>query len=319
MGLLILALLGGIGYWIYLKQADFSPDLFGGAGPAKSADARAGEAAIPLSNYLPTELTALSAAEAFGPDTLSDKIDGKAELYLDSGFVSLHCQRFAYASDANTWIEVFVYDMGALRNAYAVYSAQRREDAKDLALGAYGYRTANSLFFVRGNYYVELVASTDGEKTMSDLEAFARGLAGDIRAGTDTIPELDMLPGDGLVKGSVALQIRNGLGFEPFTNLVVGAYRVDDMEASAFVARRDTPADAAALAKAYCDFLVANGGARDWTKVKIPNVKLYNMFGTYEAVFGDDRIVAGVHQAPTKAMAEQLAVELYARIHKAGP
>ncbi len=48
-----------------------------------------------LVQYAPMGLVSLSPAETFAPDNLSDKINGKAELYLPAGFVRLSAQRFA--------------------------------------------------------------------------------------------------------------------------------------------------------------------------------------------------------------------------------
>ncbi|MBU0515470.1 MAG: family 78 glycoside hydrolase catalytic domain, partial [Proteobacteria bacterium] len=65
-----------------------------------------------LASFKPPELRVLSPAESFGPHNLHLKIDGKAELYLQSGFKKLICQRFALRADPKVWFEVFVYDMG---------------------------------------------------------------------------------------------------------------------------------------------------------------------------------------------------------------
>jgi hypothetical protein len=43
---------------------------------------------------IPEDLVALSPPEVFEPPNLSDKINGKAELYLSAGFVGLQTQRF---------------------------------------------------------------------------------------------------------------------------------------------------------------------------------------------------------------------------------
>ena len=70
--------------------------------------------------------------------TLSDKINGKAELYLAAGFERLECRRFALADDPAGWLERFVYTMRAAPGAFAVYSQQRRPQAQPLTLAADG-------------------------------------------------------------------------------------------------------------------------------------------------------------------------------------
>ncbi|HYR03636.1 MAG TPA: DUF6599 family protein, partial [Syntrophobacteria bacterium] len=66
-----------------------------------------------LGALAPEGLVALSQPETFGPETLSEKIDGKAELYLSAGFVQLLTQRFSRKGNPQAWLEVFLYDMGS--------------------------------------------------------------------------------------------------------------------------------------------------------------------------------------------------------------
>jgi len=67
----------------------------------------------------------------------------------------MKCQRFRDRSDAAAWIEVFVYDMAELKNAFTVFSKQRRPGVEEL--GELAYATPNSLHFDQGKYYVEIV------------------------------------------------------------------------------------------------------------------------------------------------------------------
>jgi hypothetical protein len=115
----------------------------------------AGDPLIPT----PDGLTVLTPAESFDRETLSDKIDGKAELYLSAGFVRLDCQRLALSGQPEAWMEAFVYDMGSASNAFAVFSAQRRADVTPAAVGDFSYRAGNALFIAHGHYYLELIAT----------------------------------------------------------------------------------------------------------------------------------------------------------------
>lgn len=90
---------------------------------------------------LPEGLAALSPPEVFEPPNLSDKINGKAELYLTAGFVSLQSLRFKHSGVSNVWMEAFIYDMASDQNAFAVFRAQRRDDADSLNLTQHSYQT----------------------------------------------------------------------------------------------------------------------------------------------------------------------------------
>ena len=134
-GYVILLCLAGAAAGVGLKQASFNPAvLVATASATPQAGPMPIAAASEASPALPPELTALSAPETFGPDDVYKKIDGKADLYLTAGFVSLRCQRLALKANADQWLEYFEYDMGKLPQAFAVYSVQRRPEAQPLDL-----------------------------------------------------------------------------------------------------------------------------------------------------------------------------------------
>jgi hypothetical protein len=106
------------------------------------------EAFVPL----PEGIQPFAATEIFETNNLSDKINGKAELYLSAGFNRLVSQRFRDERATDLWMEVFVYNMGNNQKAFSVFSSQRREDMEPLGLAKYACRTSNALFLVQGCY-----------------------------------------------------------------------------------------------------------------------------------------------------------------------
>ncbi len=52
---------------------------------------------------LPPGMVPLTLPESFNAQNLSDKINGKAELYLSAGFVGLNSQRFKDKNISNLW------------------------------------------------------------------------------------------------------------------------------------------------------------------------------------------------------------------------
>jgi hypothetical protein len=119
--------------------------------------------------------TPLAPIESYGPENLSDKIDGRAELYLSAGFQEMSCRSFTLSEAENAHVEVFVYDMGSAQNAYAVFSSQRRPGSADIPLTANAYATGNALFFSQARFYVEIVGDRDS--------AALQTRPGDLRGG----------------------------------------------------------------------------------------------------------------------------------------
>ncbi|HMD61577.1 MAG TPA: DUF6599 family protein [Opitutaceae bacterium] len=170
-----LAALAFVLAWVCAQQARFDPAVM---------IAAAGTAAAPpqpsasLLEKWPDGFSPMGAAETFTPGTLSDKIDGKAELYLSAGFVALRDQRVTLDGGAGSWMEAFIFDMGAPANAFSVFSSQRRPKAADAGIGDYSYEAENELCLVHGRYYVELVCSDSSGRVRRASEALARAYVG---------------------------------------------------------------------------------------------------------------------------------------------
>ena len=322
MGLLVLVALALIGCWVYQQQFKLNPALTADT-PAEPAAAPDPPSPAPapsfMSNFLPENLAPLSAPEKYDPDTLSDKIDGRAELYLSAGVVELQCQRFAYLHAPSSWIEVFIYDMGGARNAFAVYGVQRREDSQDIRVADFAYETPNAVFFVHGRYYVEIVASADSDIIRADMETFAKRFCENSKGGREAVSEVALFPVPGLQPDSIILYLKDGFGFEKFNDLFVANYVAGDAEATAFLTVRKKDADAAGLVKAYARFLEANGGVEETTAGADSWARVFNLFGTYELVFARGRTVAGIHEAENKGLAEELGARLYEHLGDRNP
>ncbi len=162
LSLIILGVLAIISGGVFLAQFNFNPAvqqmapvLAAGDKSLTAPPASADKSLISS----PAGQSPLSPLETFDTATLSDKINGKAELYLSAGFIRLHSQRFKDQTAGDVWMEVFVYDMRSPQNAFSVFSVQRREDAQTLDVGQYAYQTENAIFFAHGPFYVEIVAS----------------------------------------------------------------------------------------------------------------------------------------------------------------
>ncbi len=156
----IIAVLGLITIWLLFQQSRFNPAVLVALRhpplPGRAQQAVSGQALAATAALLPEVpgFTPLAPTESYGPETLSDKIDGKAELYLPAGFKEMSCRKFSLDTAADkTFVEVFIYDMGSAPNAFAVFSGQRRPGSPNIPLTANAYATANALFFTQGRYY----------------------------------------------------------------------------------------------------------------------------------------------------------------------
>jgi hypothetical protein len=310
----ILAVLGLITVCLLVLQSRFNPAVsVARLAPLKGkSQGVSGQTPAATAAFLPEVqgLNPLAPVESFGPDNLSDKIDGKAELYLSAGFNEMSCRKFGLDSAGNAYVEVFIYDMGSAPNAFAVFSGQRRPGSPAIPLTANAYATANALFFTRGRYYVEIVADRAAEGLQSSLEIYAKALLAKLPAEGDSEGAKALFPKDGLATDSVRLSASDAFGLEGFNNVLTGEYSLKGGKATGFIAPRETPGQAQADARRYLEFLAANGYQKVQTSGAPADLPVLSLENSFEIVFVQGKTLAGVHDATSPEAALQLAAKL---------
>jgi hypothetical protein len=265
-------------------------------------------------------IPSFSPPERFGPDTLYEKINGRADLYLTSGFASLETQRFSPDEAAGAWVEVFVYDMATPANAFSVFSMQRREGARADDLLTNAYRTENALFMTHGNFYLEFIgtdASPVLQQAMGELARLFVASHGD--AGAGPAPGANLFPMAGFTPDSLQLIAANAFGFEQLDQVYTAEYRIDATPLTAFVSPRPSPEAAFALALEYRQTLVSYGALVVDGPPPVAGAGVLRFFDTYEIVFSQGRYLAGVHEAGSLEAAAELARRLAGHLQGAEP
>jgi hypothetical protein len=313
-GYIILATLGVITIGLLIQQFRFNPAVvvaMRGPGLQGRLHATVGRGPAATAALIPEVpgFTPVTPVESFGPDHLSDKIDGKAELYLPAGFKEMSCRSFRLAS-GGAHVEVFLYDMGNPQNAYAVFSGQRRPGFHNIQLTANAYATSNALFFTQGRFYVEIVADRAAAGLQASLEAYATALLAKLPSQANTQNLAGLFPKEGLAADTVRLCASDSFGCEGLNDVFTGEYTLKSGRATAFIARRETPEQAQAEAKRYLDFLTANGYRKVQTAAAPLGVQVLVLDNSFEMIFVQGRRLAGVHDASSLPAALELADKL---------
>jgi hypothetical protein len=320
-GVFILALLAAIAGGVYIAQSMFDPGFYSvtlqkegnGAYRKNSLPSPGSE---PLPAFLPENLVPMGPEETFDSGTLSDKIDGKAELYLSSGFVKLRARRFARKDNPKSWLELSIYEMGNPTNAFSVYSMQKRKDSKPVELGVSAYATDDAFFFTNGPDYYEIIsANKDLAEEMSSL-ATNLVAAEPKYAGQQT--EASLFPPESLDESSISLHMSDVFGFSELDRVYTASYGPEAARVTAFLSKRESPEEAAGLAVSYGRFLVENGGQEAGAIPGAPDSKIYKMFDTYEVVLHRGKFFAGTHEVDSLESATDVASKVYRKLDEAG-
>lgn len=304
VGVLILLIMIGTAVGIYVISRDYNMARFGITSEQESGG----------------DFSPVGKAETYNYDNLYEKIDGKAPMYQEAGFVGLTAQRFAAKSNSELGFELYIYDMNNAKNAFSVYSRQKRADATDLSdLGAsaFGYVAGNAICISLGKNYVEMIGSAESNELVDGMKAIAQNMAAQLKpTDKDKIVELGYFP-QGTVAGSWKLQIDNAFGFDGLTDTYSATYKIGDKAISIFFSRRKNADEAKTVAKNYYDFLIANGGkavTADGEILKSAGASVVDFYGSFEIVFPSGVFVGGVHEADNKEAAEKGAEVLIDRL-----
>jgi hypothetical protein len=305
VGMLILFIMIATAVGIYFIQRDFNMSRFGIASEQESGG----------------DFTPVGKAETYNYDNLYEKIDGKAPMYQEAGFLNLTAQRFVAKSNSELGFELCIYDMNNVKNAFSVYSRQKRADAtdlNDLGASAFGYVAGNAICISLGKNYIEMIGSAESNELVEGMKGIAKDLSAKFKpTDKDKIAELEYFPTQGTVAGSWKLQIDNAFGFDGLTDAYSAQYKLGDKTVSIFFSRRKNADEAKAVAKNYYDFLITNGAkaiAVDSEIIKSAGASVVDFYGSFEIVFPAGIFVGGVHEANDKQAAEKAAEVLIGRL-----
>ena len=312
----VLGVLVLIGAVIAVKQFRYDIGRFGMAGDTSAAASESSvrkpdgyeNTASLLNGMVPHQFKPFSGPSSYTADNLYEKINGKAPLYLESGFEKLFTRRLISSRDDDLWMELFVYDMGTAKNSFSVYGIQKRPDSESLPGMQFAYKTANGLYLAAGRYYVEMVGSSASEILAAAMLELAERINTSAAVGDTTIPELELFGKEGLTAGSIKLHPAGVFGFDGLSDPITAQYQLDTETVTAFFSKRSSSREALQLARQYYQFLLDNGG-RDISTDQT-DVKLVDFYGTIEIIRHKGEFVFGVHEARDAKSAVKLTEKL---------
>ena len=306
----ILLVLLAIAAAIFIKQLGVSVNTVA----IQTTGMSQSQVSFELNSLAPDGFEVFSKRETYTPETLYEKINGKSPLYLEAGFEQLSAQRFANKTDEALIMEIFVYDMGSARNAFSVYSTQKRADTEILSTARFGYKTSNGIYLAHGRYYIELVGFSEAKELLEAITATAEKIQDAFAVGSDAeMNELNLFPPENITPGSAKLHTVSAFGFEGFSNVFTCRYELDAQSVTAFLSKRPSPEEAQTFADSYYKFLIDNGAEPKQPINEDLDGKVIDFYDSIEVIFASGPFVAGVHDAQDQPTAENIALRL---LHK---
>jgi hypothetical protein len=160
--------------------------------------------AVPLESLmlkkdLPDGWALIDGPQTYTEKTLFKHIDGQAELYLKYGFQKSIFAIYQNRKNPKNQIELDIYDMENVLQAFGVFSRFRNEDRPG-GFGLDSYLDDHSALFYKGKYFVLIYAT---ESSPSALKQWATKIASKIVDPSLPPREISYFPKNRLKPGSI--------------------------------------------------------------------------------------------------------------------
>jgi len=126
--------------------------------------------------------------ESFNAENLYEKIDGRAESFLQYGVKGMAYTFYHPTGDLSNELQLYVFEMADSLKALGKYGSEKPDEAKVIPVGDEGYTAAGSTLFYAGKYYTQIVSTQDDPKFAAFALELARRVAARQEPGGSPAP-----------------------------------------------------------------------------------------------------------------------------------
>jgi hypothetical protein len=279
--------------------------------------------------------------ETFNGENLYEKIDGRAESFVQYDVTGAAYANFHPEGDDSGEVQVYVFEFASPLKAFGKYGSEKPQDARTIAIGAEGYAAAGSVSFYQDQYFVQVVSTSDQPQYAEFSEAVARKVSSRIGGpqpattqaaagsnGATPAPAANadakkpatpaemfaLLPGE---PGRQNLQYvaQDAFGYSFLSNVFLADYKEGEATWQGFLRPFATPEEAKAVFEKYVDAAKADGAEIKEAEAEgAERMVVSSVFGLTDVIFLKGNAVAGANGAtqpgPAEAFAKKLAQSL---------
>ena len=268
--------------------------------------------------------------ETFNAENLYEKIDGRAESFVQYDVKGMAYASFHPVGDDSADVQLYIFEMGGPLKAMGKYGSEKPEGVKTMAMGTEGYSAAGSTLFYAGPYYTQIVSTKDDPA----FAAFALDLARKVVAKQTKAPE-PVSPGSGPVpapkvsgpeavfallpegpkKSGPKFVPQDVFGYSFLSDVFMADYEEGDVKWQGFLRPYASPAEAKAVFEKYLEGAKQDGSeVRDIPLAGVDRLIISANFGLFDAIFLKGNSVGGANGAtkpgPVEAFSKSFAEKL---------
>ncbi len=147
-------------------------------------------------------------------DTLSDRINGEAELYFPYGFDRMAAARYVPRRKSSAGLDVEIYRMGSNLDAFGIYANYRQKEGRSVAVGAESNLSGSQLFFYQNRHFVHIQITGSEKASPNTLAECAKTIAARLPGNVNRPQELAPFKRPEIVKGSERYLPQSLLGYD---------------------------------------------------------------------------------------------------------
>jgi len=219
---------------------------------------------------IPKEWTLIHGPQTYNQKTLFGHIDGQAELFLKYGFQKSVFAIYQNKKSREDQIEVDIYDLGNVVQAFGIFSRFRNEDRPG-GFGLDSFLDDHSAFFYKGKYFVMVYAA---ESNPDLLRQFSKLISLKISDPSPPPQEISYFPKNGLKPGSIQYFPEGLLGHQFLKRGFQGTYMDGEKEFHLFLAIFKDSQEAMNALKFYKDDLSKKGKVSSESLIQVGNSAL---------------------------------------------
>ena len=265
--------------------------------------------------------------ETINADNLFEKIDGRAESFLQYDVKGMAYTYYHPAGDESNEVQLYIFQLSSDLNALGKYGSEKPEGPKLIPVGTEGYEAAGSTLFYAGPYYTQIVSTRD-DPTFS---AFALELArkvnarqkpaapalvantspGSAPAPAESSPEalFAILPATG--KSAPKYIKEDAFGYSFLSAVFMADYKEGSAAWQGFIRPYPTPEAAREVFDKYLATAKQDGATvKPGEAPGADQYVLTDNVGLFDAVFRRGNVIAGANGATDSARADAFARSL---------
>ncbi len=277
--------------------------------------------------------------ETFNADNLYEKIDGRAESFIQYGVKGMAYAFFHPTGDPSNELQLYVFEMADPLKALGKYGSEKPEEVSPVSVGSQGYSSAGSLLFYSGKYYTQIVSTLDDPKFSAFALEIAKKVAarqagtpaaeksqaaaangeskGAAPANNDPAAFFALLPADNR-EGDAKYVAQDVFGYSFLSDVFMADYKKGEDTWQGFLRPYKTPEEAKKVFQQYIE-----GVKKDGAQVKTATTEgademiISTNIGMVDVVFRKGNTLAGANGASKQSLAEEYARSLAKKLPKA--